>query len=255
MNYFYSVKSNKNDIIDEKNDIIVAKTNKNIIFLKKQITKPQAKDEILCSKNYDIEPVPYLNNDNQNYRVFIGGPSGVGKSTLTSIILKQYKKLYPKQQVFVFSKFNDDPAYQDIKDIKYFDIDNEGLEDLECETDLNNSIIIFDDHICKNNKQQKLLDLKKNELLRSARHYMSDIIVCLDKILKNRDSVNEILHANMFGCFPASGRGELVNFFTRKMNLSKEQINKLLNTSNSRWLLISMRYPFYAIGSDCVFLF
>lgn len=83
---------------------------------------------------------------NDSFRLSIFGPSGVGKSTFVSSVIKEYKKKYKKNKIYMISPTKDDDAYADLKDvIQYIKIDDSLITDPMEFTEFSNALIIFDD--------------------------------------------------------------------------------------------------------------
>lgn len=245
MEYFALVIDSK-----DKDDKPIAKMGKKIIYLHKSNKFDKSKQEI---NGNDIEPIPYIRTDEtQNLRYFIVGASGVGKSTLTAILLRNYLKLYPDQDVFLLSALKGDPAFDNDpiikKKLKHIDILD--LEDIDV-PNLKNSIVVVDDASVLDKKHQKKIDFLVDEIARRGRHENIDLIVTTDKLLGGLKTAKLHTHANYLGYFPIGNKADLVYYFKKKIGFDNEQTQDLLEM-NSRWKLLNLHYPHYVISSNRV---
>src|SRR5690606_25440026 len=60
-----------------------------------------------------LDPIPLL-KEGQVDHIMISGMSGVGKSTWIAGYCRQYKKLFPRNTIYLFSRKTDDKVYKDI---------------------------------------------------------------------------------------------------------------------------------------------
>lgn len=247
MDYFALITESK-----DKNDMPIAKFGNKIIYLHKTHKFDKSKTEIIGN---NIEPIPFI-PENQNLRYFIGGQSGCGKSTLTAMILKNYFKLYPKQELFIFSALLEDPTLDNdplIKN-KMKRINIKDLDDIEV-MNLKNSICVFDDASGLPTALQKKLDLLQDEINKRGRHFQIDIINVVDKFLDGPKTNKKFLHATFVGYFVHTGgnKAELKYMFDKKLGLDKNQAGELLG-GNSRWSLYHKQYPNFLIEQNRVLL-
>jgi len=197
--------------------------------------------------------------------IYIAGPSGVGKSTISRSLIEVYKELFPESPIFLFSKLTDDPAFDDLqKDgtisrvVLNEQIIEQPIEVLD-EVDPNEgALFVFDDTDTITNKGiLDQINKLKRDIMEVGRHnniYSIQTSHLINGTNKNdtRYILNEL---NKMVIFPGSGgykqqRYVLENYW----GLNKKQIEKLLGT-NSRWLCISKNYPQYVVTeTECYLL-
>ena len=211
----------------------------------------------LDSEKYKFEPCPTsdidIHNKPQRDILYITGPSGSGKSTYVKMFLKNYKKKFPENNIYLFSKLQDDDSLDDPElDIKRAIIGLNLLEDPLDVSHFENSIVIYDDvdDIPEISKQQKeikkaLLQLRA-EILSTGRHHNVTMLNTIHEAcnsLKTKQMLNE---SHMVTFFPHSGQSGLSYFCDKYLDINQKMLHKIKNL-DTRWVTVSKRYP------TCVF--
>ena len=96
-----------------------------------------------------IEHMPYLDLKNGNTRqiLYISGSSGSGKSFYTSMYLKRYNKMFPRNPIFVFSSLTEDKVIDECKNVVRINFKDEKFYSADY-TDINkfkDSLVLYDD--------------------------------------------------------------------------------------------------------------
>lgn len=205
-----------------------------------------------------VVPLPKLDTRNVNY---VAGPSGSGKSTYASIQAEKYRKLYPHNQIYIFSRLDQDPAF----DGKFFPkpirmkIDDSLLNnpiDIS-EQAYKNCLVIFDDiDSIQNDKLKKAVMKLENDILEVGRHNNISVI-CTCHLLNPNDRkfgrtiLNE---AHTITFFPKSGSSYQIEYMLKNyFGLKKPQIQEILGL-NSRWVTCFKSYPQICIYEHGAFL-
>lgn len=187
--------------------------------------------------------------------IYICGPSGVGKTTLATTIMKEWKEEFPKGEIYVFSRTNikNDPAFKGMK-INQIIIDETLLDDpIDIETEITgNTLILFDDITTiqdkelKNSVESILADVM--EVGRKLKIYVlatSHLIIPNEKKLA-RTLLNE---AKKLVVFPQSGNVQQIRYALKTYyGFSNKQIDEFMKT-DSRWLIFSKNHPQYVLSS------
>lgn len=207
-------------------------------------------------KNIELSDGKLMQLPNKDTREinYICGPSGSGKSTYTAKYINEFVDMFPKHKIFLFSKVDDDDAFNDV-DILKIDLDESLYEDPIDVDELKNSLTIFDDiaTIKDKNILNAVIDLQ-NDILETGRH--KNIYVCstnhqLSNYKQTRTLLNE---SHNITFFPSSGATYYIKEFLKKyMGLSKEQIDKIFNLK-SRWVTIHRNYPMYVIYERGIYM-
>lgn len=230
-----------------KNNTPISKDKNNVIYL----TTNNGVQKINNLKNNFI--VPYIKQD-MNNRTYIAGNSGCGKSYFIKKYIKAYKKLYPEQDVFIFSILDNDPTLDDVEHL-ITRIDINKIDEFEV-SDFKDCLAIFDDYVGLPLRQQKLLNYYKDILLKTGRHNGIDVITCNDKLLGGIHSIKDILHSQMIIIYPATGgnKTEIRNFLKNKLSFNEANIKKVVNNKTSRWVAIHKAYPQYVVTENEIYL-
>lgn len=218
------------------------------------------KDIKLTSGKYEL-----LLNPNTREIIYVAGPAGVGKSTISRSLVDVYHELFPSSPIFLFSKLTDDPAFDDLQKegiisrvVLNEQIVEQPIEVLDEIDPEEGALFIFDDTDTINDKRiLEQINRLKRDIMEVGRHnniYSIQTSHLINGTNKNdtRYILNEL---NKMIIFPGSGgykqqRYVLENYW----GLNKKQIEKVLDTS-SRWLCISKNYPQYVITeTECYLL-
>lgn len=183
-------------------------------------------------------------------KLYISGVSGSGKSTYTGGYIKEFKKMFPNDEIFVFSSVSKDAAFDKYNPVR-IPIDMELIEDPLNIHDFENSLTIFDDTDTIKNKQYRdsVNDIKA-EMIEIGRHNKARCIIT-SHIISNYKSTRQILNeATSVSFFPkAGGVYHIKNFLKTHVGLDKNQIERVLNLP-SRWVTIYRTYPSYIVWEN-----
>lgn len=208
---------------------------------------------VLDERGY-MEP---LLDDRGRSITYICGASGSGKSTVTRGLVINFNIMFPKSQVYLFSKVNTDPAFDDLEKKKMIiriPIDQQLVTDpINVLEDIDEkSLVIFDDTDTITDKNiLKAVNNIKMQILEIGRHRNIYCIVTSHLINTNdragtRTMMNEMHNLVIF---PKGGGSVYQQRYCLKnyLGFNNKQINEILNTSDSRWVWISKNYPQYVL--------
>jgi hypothetical protein len=187
--------------------------------------------------------------------IYVGGPSGSGKSVWVSNYCKQYVKLFPKTKIYLFSKVEDDPAFESL--IKSGHMIKIPLTDaLAITTDeLAGSLTIFDDidTMAEGAEKKGLMHLV-DDILQTGRH-KNIYIIRTTHILSNRTQTAIVLNeSSQFVIFPRSGAKHQIEYMlSTHVGLDREQIKRIYALP-SRWVVIHKNYPMCVVYESGVYL-
>lgn len=201
-----------------------------------------------------LEPVL---DDRGRSITYICGASGSGKSTMTRGLIINFNMMFPDSQVYLFSKVNTDPAFDDLekkKIITRIPIDNQLVTDpINVLEDIEQwSLVIFDDIDTITDKNiLKAVNNIKMQILEIGRHrniyciVTSHLITTSDRA-GTRTMMNEMHNLVIF---PKGGGSVYQQRYCLKnyLGFNNKQIDDILNTSDSRWVWISKNYPQYVL--------
>jgi len=194
---------------------------------------------------------PSFNKANERMIWFIAGMSGSGKSYATGQLLKKYKKLYPKNDIYIFSSVDSDKSLDALKP-KRIKLDELLTEDLQS-TDFANSICIFDDVDCLTNKaiKNKVLSIQ-NQILQKGRH---DNVSCIvtSHVYNDGATTKMILNESVrIMIFPSNANGRNLKYLLENyLGFDRHQV-KYIKSLKTRPLTICKTYPQLIISDGLI---
>jgi len=201
-----------------------------------------------------FEPVPMM-KDNQVQKCFVSGMSGSGKSTWIANYAMNYKKLFPKNRVFVISRHDEDEVIDRIKGVKRLILDDD-LLDAEIDIkDLSDSLVIMDDiDTIPDKKIQKLVANLRDDLLENARHYSIYMCCVSHQILNYKHTRHLILESDAIVFFPRSGGYQIKRFLKEYGGLDRHKIDMIMKLP-SRWCMLNKNtYPNTLISENDIYI-
>ena len=203
--------------------------------IKKSFTKMKITDS---GKFYQM---PDKNTERQI--LYITGASGSGKSTYCANYIIEYKKLFPKNEIFVFSALKDDESLDKVEP-KRIKIDDRLISDPLTVEDFKTSLVVFDDIDVISNKQHRkaVYDLL-NAILETGRHFKVSCLIT-NHLPTAREETRRVLNeCHSITYFPHSGNKSTLNrLLTDIIGLDKEDISKIKKLK-SRWATVFKNYP------------
>lgn len=182
---------------------------------------------------------------NDSFRLAIFAPSGAGKSTFCAAILKEYKKKYKKNKIFMISPTADDEAYEPLKrDIEYIKLDETLLTDRMDYTEFEHCIFVFDDSevLSPNKEMNKAIELFRNQVLENGRKRKISAII-INHIAQNGAQTKKVLNECQLTCiFPKSNFTAVQKLAKAYWGFGKDEI-EYLRTIKSRYAYVKSSYP------------
>jgi len=176
------------------------------------------------------ERFQYIPDDTKERTIhYIVGASGSGKSYYASQLANEYKKLHPKNNIYLLSYVDSDSSIDQVKGIKRIPLNDEFLQEELNAEDFENSLTIWDDTDCITEKKMKLkLKDLLGKLLNTGRHTATSVIY-LSHIACNGVETKGILNeSHSLTFFPATLGGRTRNYLLNQyMGLSKRQIEAI----------------------------
>lgn len=206
-------------------------------------------------------PDPAMKAKNQREVLYVTGPSGSGKSTYSSAYAKQYHKLFPDDNIIMFSAVSYDEAFAKLPLIRVVlddtFIDKQLSEDRNTITleDLKDSLVIFDDiDVIHNDEVKKLVQKLRDECLEIGRHQNISMIITSHQICNYKETKIVLNESNYVVVFPNSGAaGQIKDYFRRYAGFTKKQIDKFMSIK-TRWLCFSKASPQYMMYQNGILL-
>lgn len=175
--------------------------------------------------------------------LYITGASGSGKSTYTANYIKNYKKMFPKNEIYCLSALNDDVSLDVVKP-KRIIIDNTLITDPICIEEFKDSCVVFDDiDVISNKKQREAVYSILNQGLETGRHFNVTIIITNHLPTAGQDTRRVLNECHSVTYFPHSGSARALKYLlTEYLGLDKRSMLKIKKIK-SRWATIFKNYP------------
>ena len=184
--------------------------------------------ELKLTKDMDVFQL--IPSDRERDILYITGQSGSGKSWFAKNYINEYKKVHPKNEVYLFSSIAEDESIDSIKGLKRVDINDPDFieEDIELD-EFKNSLVIMDDTDCIRNKKIKLkIDGILNMILETGRHANISVIFTSHLACAGNDTKRILNEAHSITTFPKSmGNKTLKYLLDSYFGLDQNQIKKV----------------------------
>lgn len=183
-------------------------------------------------------------------RVFIGGKSGMGKSSIASMYIREYIEMFPDRRVILLSIHENEKAYAMYPNMIRIPLDINFVDNVPSLEELSNSLVIFDDCDNLNDKNlSNVIKLLNNNLIANGRKYNIHVLTLYHLLMdysRTRQLLNE---ANRVVFFLGVNAYHLGRFLKVYAGLSPEQIKKITGL-RSRWCCLNMAIPNYFISES-----
>lgn len=209
-------------------------------------TNEKSKSKINNITLTDGKLIPLPNIDTRDV-VHIGGPSGSGKSTYAANYMKNYKKIFPENEIYVFSRLDSDEVIDKL-DPARIPIDESLIDDpIDIQTEMSNgALVLFDDiDTIKDDKIRHAVNQLKNDILETGRH-MNIYCVNTSHLINPNDKkdartiMNELTSLTFF---PKAGNSHAIKYALKTYFGIDEKIIKLILQLPSRWVTVYRTYP------------
>jgi hypothetical protein len=208
--------------------------------------KSQQLKEVSLPVGDKFQIVPPTEEDKRNV-YYISGASGSGKSFVAGEIASLYRKLNPKNEVYLISKLKEDSTLDSLSFIKRINIDT-FLDDPPKIEEFKNCLVIFDDYDGITGKLGKVVLELINDICITGRHTATNLILCTHKISdysRTRLILNESTHYILYP--QSSSFNSLKHLLIHYLGMEKDEI-KALKSIKSRWVCFHKNYPQYQLS-------
>jgi hypothetical protein len=176
---------------------------------------------------------------------YITAPSGSGKSYLAKEIIQEYRKMYPKRDVFMFSSLETDPTLDTLKYIKRIKINKPEFMEAELTAeDFKDSLVLFDDiDVISDKKKLKKVQEILNTILQTGRHFKTSCIYTSHASTAGTSTKIILNESHVIIFFPSTSGGKMLKYLCDQyLGFNKKQIEKLKDLK-SRWVAVFRKFP------------
>jgi hypothetical protein len=184
---------------------------------------------------------PVVNTTKEREIGMIVGASGSGKSTYVRKYCMEYKKSYPKRDIFMFSNLTEDKSLDDVG-IKRIIIGENLLNEPLSVEDFSDSLVLFDDtDVIRDKYIKEAVYQIMNEILETGRHHKVSAIVT--NHLATGPLLKRILNeAHWFVYFPHGATRSTKYVLEAYVGVDKKDVAKI-KSCRSRWACVFKNYP------------
>lgn len=239
----------------------------NISDEKLNATKTSNKDKSLTIENnvfnvpegYKIRISPTHDTD-QNFRFVVCAPSGSGKSTWVKNFILDYRKKYPKKDVFLFSENDEDKSIDDAKPIRIKITEAEVAQSIKSKQplfenrNLAKSLVIFDDTYSAHSKLLvDFWDALAADLAQNARKLEIDLCFVLHNTnySRTRFIFSEATHYVFF--LKSGSTAMYTRLLENYLGYKDPKIRQKLFKLPTRYIIFSNTSPIYIMTENMVF--
>lgn len=198
--------------------------------------------------------IPVLNSETPD-RIYIAGPSGSGKSVMSSKYMQMYNILYPTKKIYIFSRIEEDPAFADVKNVERIMIDDSLLVEPMTAEELKDSLVLVDDiDTITDEKIAKVVRKLRDDILECGRHFNIYIICTSHKICDFNKTKTMLNEATAVVFFPQSGGAHQIKRLMREYVGASAKETEHIMRLPSRWVAIYKHYPQYVMYDRGIFL-
>jgi hypothetical protein len=204
---------------------------------------PDGFSEYDAKGEFKFQQIPDKNTERSI--LYITAPSGSGKSFYTREYIKQYHKMYPKRDIFVFSSLEDDPTLDALKYLKRIKVKSQAfLESDIGASDFKDSLCIFDDCDCISDKlvKKQVFNIL-NSILETGRHFNISVVYTSHNSCAGNETKKILNECHSITIFPrTAGNRTLKYLLDSYFGFNKQEI-EAIKTIKTRWVTITKTFP------------
>jgi len=198
-------------------------------------------------KEGSLQLIP--NKNTERSILYIAGQSGSGKTYFLGQYLKEYKKLFPDNEIYIFSSVPKGDISLDGVELNYIELESLLEEDLTT-YDFENSFVVFDDTDCITNKKVREAVRKiQNSVLEVGRHTKTYCALTNHQLYDGVVTKKVLNESTSITIFPLTlGNRSLKYLLDNYLGLSKEEIQNIKKLK-SRSVTFIKSYPKLVLSS------
>jgi hypothetical protein len=221
----------------EGEDICVIKDsdtlkNKKIYLHNKESTDYKQFNELELNKGV-FQLVPNRKKDRATIAVL--APAGAGKTYFTAGFIKEYCKVYPKNEIFFFSEKPIDKVIDDIGKVQRVNIDETWLADPIDWKEFKDCLCIFDDVDGLSKKYRDPVYELRDKLYKLARANKVSVLATNHALNNGHETKTMLRESDIIVFFPKKTTPANVKYLVENYTcISKEDLSKI-KKCGSRW--------------------
>ena len=186
--------------------------------------------QLTCDKSVD------------RHTIYCCGSAGSGKSYWVAQWIREYRRCYPSNEVYLISEGTEDPAFDDLDYVKRVDLEGIEYEDDKFWLEFKDCCVIFDDIDGMVGKLKKSIFTLRDKLLKNSRKFHVSVITTSHSAtgLDLKSVLNE---SNVICFFLMNYNRSMKYLLESYIGLDKKAIEKLRKLKSSRWTAYIKGYP------------
>jgi hypothetical protein len=214
-------------------------TNGKIIRIDDKNKSTELFNDLNLPDEYEFIPIP--NFDAERTTLYCCGMAGSGKSYFVSMWLKEYRKFYKDNPIYIFSEKAEDKQLDEIKGTHRVKLSDE-LEEIDY-LEFSNSCCVFDDIDSLEKPIRKLVNSIRDKCLKLGRS-ANISVVCTNHSATDGLDTKTLLNESMMICFFMQNWNRSLKYLVENyLGMTKEDVKKA-KKSGSRWTCyIKQSYP------------
>jgi len=181
------------------------------------------------------------------------GASGSGKSTFVRNYVEQWRKLFPKGTIYIFSRLDSDSSLDALKPKRVMIDDTLADADISAK-DFRDSFVIFDDVDSLKDGPRKAVLKIMEDILQTGRHFNVYTAITSHLGSNYRDTRQILNEAHGIVVFPHGSSAKAISYVLNTYaGLDKSDI-KVLMKLPSRWCYVRKQYPTAVVYSSGCYL-
>ena len=194
------------------------------------------------------------NKNTEREIIYITGASGSGKSTYTRKYCEEYKKLYPKREIYMFSSLKEDESLDSVKPNRII-LDDRLITDPLFVDDFKDSLVIADDiDVISDKLHRRAVWNLLDQILETGRHTNTSCIITNHLPTGGRDTKRILNEAHSVVFFPHSGSSRGLRYLVENYLGGDIKDIKNIRKMKSRWCCWFKNYPQTIMTEKCIWL-
>ena len=212
-------------------------------------------NEISLNDNDKFELIP--NTKASRDVIYLSGSAGVGKTYAMAVYIRNYKKKFKSNPIFLISEKEEDDTLDSINGIKRIKINDSIIDDpldLKDFTEVGPCLVIFDDIDSFGYKLKKAIYLLLNKLLKVGRSYKISVLVSSHNSCDGKDTKSMLNEATTIVFYPTCYNRSIKYLAENYIGMNKQDIAKM-RSHKSRWCAYIKAYPSCIVQEQNVWTF
>jgi hypothetical protein len=201
-------------------------------------------DSIVAKGDNIVSHIP--DKETERSILYVTAPSGSGKSYYTREYISEYHRMYPKRPIIVFSALDSCETLDKLKYLKRININKPDFLSIPLSAeDFKESLVIMDDvdSITDKNIKKKVYSILTS-INNTGRHFKVSLIFTSHVACSGNETKSILNESHSLTVFVKNMGGKMSKYLLENyLGLDKEEIKRIKNVKDSRYITIVKSYP------------